>query len=518
MERGAREYWRQRANDDWLIGHDNRSFFQSVDQTLQALEERSSPDAPLTVLIADVDPVQFLAHFVAACAANCRVVLANPQWGAAERQQVFQLVQPDVIWGTGDWALGTGEPHQRISVSMERYATEKRVLHAARTKFNIQPATGSLPLILIPTGGSSGSIRFAMHTWDTLMASVQGFRQYFGVDRVCSFCVLPLYHVSGLMQFLRSFTSGGRLIVQPFKAIESGSYPDVDFSQFFFSLVPTQLHRLLQSPNASRLTSFRTVLLGGAPAWAELLEQARSRRIPLAPTYGMTETASQVVTLKPEAFLSGGTGCGQVLPHAAVTIRSPLGEVLAANQTGIVTIAAESLALGYYPTRFESDHFQTDDLGFFDDQGNLHLVGRRSDKIITGGENVFPAEVEAAIRSTELVADVCVVGVDDRHWGQVVSAIYVPRQASLPADLLHTALDGKLSRFKRPKRWIAVDRLPRNAQGKLNRDAVRAIVSDQMPTTADATESEHRVAESGGASLDQYTRCESGRDSRGDRR
>ncbi|XHX79560.1 MAG: hypothetical protein RBJ76_06470 [Stenomitos frigidus ULC029] len=124
--------------------------------------------------------------------------------------------------------------------------------------------------------------------------------------------------------------------------------------------------------------------------------------------------------------------------------------------------------------------FQADDLGFFDTNGYLHIVGRHSDKIITGGENVFPAEVEAAIRSTGLVQDVCVIGISDRHWGQAITAVYTPINADILPTNIQTALSDTLSKFKRPKHWLAVDRLPRNAQGKVNRPQVEADLLKQV--------------------------------------
>ena len=392
------------------------------------------------------------------------------------------------------------------------------------------------------------------------MASVEGFCQYFNVKQVNSFCVLPLYHVSGLMQFLRSFTTGGQLVVLPFRAVEAGDRSPVNPEAFFLSLVPTQLQRLLEAegrrqevtlltPQAKQesmtleggrrqeagfdvsvqpdvgsnqasfhpssliphpsslippsplpwLPRFHTILLGGAPAWSDLLEQARYHRLRLAPTYGMTETASQIATLKPDDFLNGHTNAGRVLPHAQITICNASGDVLSPYQIGNVTIQASSLAIGYHPPIAPSPHtphptphtphltphtshltLHPDDLGYFDADGYLYIVGRQSDKIITGGENVFPAEVEAAIRSTGLVQDVCVVGVNDRHWGQAIAAVYRPTHASLLAITIQTALVTKLSKFKQPKHWFAVDQLPRNAQGKVNRLQVTAIAVERL--------------------------------------
>ena len=458
MER-ALIYLKQRANEDWLIGHDSYQFSQLSQQLFLDLTQKANRRLPPKIFIAESDPVRFLAGFIAACAAGCHVFLCNPNWVDWEWQQVFDLVQPDLILGR------SANPSIRLPPS---------------PSLPFSPTQDSA-LIMIPTGGSSGKIRFAIHTWETLMASVCGFYQYFEQKPVNSFCVLPLYHVSGLMQFLRSLTTGGRIVILPFKALVEGEGRHIDPKSFFISLVPTQLAKLITSDFSPWLSNFQTVLLGGAPAWAELLEEARRQNIPLATTYGMTETASQVVTLKPEAFLSGNNSSGKVLPHAQVTIRSTTGEILGANQTGIITIQTDSLALGYYPKRFtQQPYFQPDDLGFFDAQGYLTVVGRRSNKIITGGENVFPAEVEAAILATQVVADVCVIGLPDHYWGQVVTAVYIPSSLDVSTASLQAAVENKLSKFKQPKYWVAVETLPRNAQGKVNYDQLKKMATDSL--------------------------------------
>lgn len=454
----ALAYLKQRVSDDWLISYDNRQLTQLAQQLYLELTHAVQHGKPLKIILAERNPVQFLARFVAAVAAGCPVFLCNPDWVEAEWRQVFDLVQPDLIWGA-DLTL----PNPSVARGEGKVPT---------------PGFANSSLIMIPTGGSSGQIRFAIHTWDTLMASVRGFRQYFQINQVNSFCVLPLYHVSGLMQFMRSYVSGGKLVIMPFKGLESCNKSDIKESEFFISLVPTQLQRLLQNPALSTwLSRFQTVLLGGAPAWPELLEQARSHSIRLALTYGMTETASQIATLKPEAFLKGANSCGQVLPHAKVTICTPNGSILGANQTGTVTIHADSLALGYYPDIFaNSQRLQVDDLGFFDRQGYLNIIGRNSNKIISGGENVFPNEIEAAIRSTNLVNDVCIIGLPDSHWGQVVVAVYVPREPQVTVLELKAALEDKLSKYKWPKYWVEVEAVPRNTQGKVNNKKVQHII------------------------------------------
>jgi O-succinylbenzoic acid--CoA ligase len=273
------------------------------------------------------------------------------------------------------------------------------------------------------------------------------------------------------MQFIRCFTTKGKLVITESKKLEISQLPNINPSEFFISLVPTQLERILQNPDLTQwLSRFATVLLGGAPPWDNLLIKARFHQIRLAPTYGMTETASQIATLKPDEFLQGKFNSGKILPHAKIIID---------NKSKNIKIQSQSLALGYYPHIWEdADNFAVDDIGFLDDQGYLHIVGRNSDKIITGGENVYPIEIESAIRKTNLVLDVCVIGIDDKYWGQALTAIYIPNNENISSLEIETQLRKQLSKFKIPKYWISLPVLPRNTQGKINRQQLQQIAKD----------------------------------------
>lgn len=470
---------KQQTQDNWLIGQDSQAFLALTEALTQEFAAANAAMRGQSILIAESDPIRFLAGFLAAQVTTQRVFLGNPHWGATEWQQAMAIAQPDRVWGNGADLKQCDYPpnchnHDVDSVSHDL----------------LMPSTQ--PLILIPTGGSSGAIQFATHSWETLAAAVTGLQDYFQLAAINSICTLPLYHVSGLMQFIRSFLSGGRFWLVPFKALKTGQAPTIaplnDPSDWFISLVPTQLQILLEQPAVAQwLARCKTVFIGGAPSWPELLSRARAQRIPLAPCYGMTETAAQIATLNPADFLSGNQSVGQILPHAQVTIVDDQGQSVAPGTLGQVQIAAESLALGYYPTESfdaktgESSQpptiFPTDDVGYLDNQGYLTLVGRLSSKIITGGENVFPSEVEAAIWATDLVADVAVLGMPDTYWGQCVTAVYVPRDSAPLSPALVTTLQDNIARFKCPKLWVPVDSLPRNAQGKLNRQTLEAIAS-----------------------------------------
>ncbi|VXD22259.1 2-succinylbenzoate--CoA ligase [Planktothrix paucivesiculata] len=438
-------------NTDSLIDCSNTQL-QIIDQWIN-----SNKNYP-KILISESDPILFLSAFVAAVTVKCPFFLCNPQWGEQEWKQVNELVKPNLLISQGK------------ILDYQNPSNHHEILEN---------------LIMIPTGGTSGKIKFTVHDLDSLTASVQGVQKYFQTPNINCFCTLPLYHVSGFMQWMRSLLTNGQLIITSFKTVEAEEWINFNPANYFISLVPTQLHRLLQYPSLTHwLSKFQIVLLGGAPPWLELLEQSRFYQIPLALTYGMTETASQIVSLKPSDFLGGNNSCGNVLPHAEIKIYDQNGEELKANQSGIIRIKSDSLMLGYYQDNFDPqlriNCFTPDDLGYWDEQGYLTLVGRQSNKIITGGENVFPAEVEAVILSTGLVKDICVLGKPDQYWGEIVVAVYVANYKQVSEVELEQAILGKLSKFKHPKLWIPVEQLPRNSQGKINQKQIKQLVSSSL--------------------------------------
>ncbi|MGF1604240.1 MAG: 2-succinylbenzoate--CoA ligase [Thermosynechococcaceae cyanobacterium] len=467
----AAHHLQQRQHQQWLLGLDDwASLTQAKVQDLLPFTQAATRPR---ILLNLQNPTAFLAAFLAACITESPVFLGNPTWSQSDWQQVLTLSQPHIIWSDTD--LG-------------------------QSSLVTPPSAGHRGQIMIPTGGSSGQIRFAMHTWTTLMASVQGTQQYFEVPAIHSCCALPLYHVSGLMQFLRSFTTGGKLVILPFRDLWNGTSanPEIaDFLEvrshlpqtFFLSLVPTQLQRLLQKTECLPwLTQFHTVLLGGAPATPDLLDAARHHQIHLAPTYGMTETAAQIATLKPEDFLKGHCSSGQILPHAQIEIQNTEQQPLPLNQTGRVVVHSPSLCLGYYPDRFTHfGTFVTDDLGYLSEGEanrdlNLHIVGRHSRKILSGGENIFPEEIEAAIHATGFVTDVYVMSLADQEWGEVAIALYTPATPEISALEIKAALQSRLSKFKYPKRWIVVDEIPRNSQGKVSRTELGVMLRSHFNT------------------------------------
>jgi O-succinylbenzoic acid--CoA ligase len=332
-----------------------------------------------------------------------------------------------------------------------------------------------LARFLMPTGGTTGNPRFAIHTWQTLHAAAVGFCQAFS-GPAHGFCVLPLWHVGGLMQLVRALITEARLDLADWNAVEAGTARP-DRKGVFLSLVPTQLHRLLEDPAATDwLRRFRAVFLGGAAAWPTLLRRARDARIPLAPAYGLTESAAQVCCLKPDEFLSGRSGVGRSLPHARISVVDDEELPVPAGRTGRIRIESEALFLGYQgELGRRGDGYVTTDLGSMDVDGYLTIAGRIDDAINSGGEMVMPTEVEAAIREAGMVEDVVVCGRSDPEWGEVVCALGF--SSCCPGELeARNRLRPLLASHKIPRRWIQIDKVPRTALGKLDRTRAAGLI------------------------------------------
>ncbi len=233
----------------------------------------------------------------------------------------------------------------------------------------------------------------------------------------------------------------------------------------WLSLVPTMLARLLQTGPPP--PSLRAVLLGGAPCPPPLLARGRALGWPLLPTYGMSETCAQVCTQRLDDPRPEGVGA----PLPGVTI--------ALDDDGAIAVSGPTVMRGYLGEAPRTGPYLTGDLGRWLPGGQLEILGRADDRILTGGETVDPAEVEAALRACPGVDDAAVVGLPDPEYGQVVTAVVVGVRIDL--DSLRAALAPRLARYKHPRRLEWADALPRNALGKLDRRAIAARLTRSPP-------------------------------------
>jgi O-succinylbenzoic acid--CoA ligase len=313
--------------------------------------------------------------------------------------------------------------------------------------------------ILIPTGGTGGRVRWAVHTWCTLAAAARSLDTFLGDGPFTHVCTLPPWHVSGLMPTVRAIETGGKLQLDDWKILEAGTPPGISSADAVISIVPTQLRRLLSQPAVvDWLRGTRAILLGGAKADDDLLDAAHTQRLPICLAYGMTETAAVVAAQTPADFLAGEPPRVTPLPHANLWIGDDTGAPLLVGEPGRVWIEAESLFAGYFPNHRAPGPWATEDSGVLDAQGRLKILGRLDRVIVTGGEKVNPAEIERRIREGGLVKDVLVVGVPDAEWGERVTAIYTgaPRAEAE----LRAAIESLVAPYARPKSWIKVEYLP----------------------------------------------------------
>jgi O-succinylbenzoic acid--CoA ligase len=251
------------------------------------------------------------------------------------------------------------------------------------------------------------------------------------------------------------------------------------------------LERLLEARGGRPFPpSLRAALIGGGPAPVALLRRAADLGLRALPTYGMTETASQITTLSPRDWPSGLDTAGRPLPFARVEIRDPEGRALDREQEGEIVVRGPMVAAAYFDDRERTAAafdprdrrwFHTGDIGAWDGAGRLHVLDRRSDRMVVGGENVSPLEVEAAIALHPSVAEVCVVALEGGAWGHDVAAAVVCRAgASVTLDELREHAGERLASFKLPRRLWVVAALPRNAAGKLLRGEIRSRLAEEM--------------------------------------
>jgi O-succinylbenzoic acid--CoA ligase len=307
----------------------------------------------------------------------------------------------------------------------------------------------------ILTSGTSGEPRPVSLTYGNFLFSAVGSAFNLGVDPKDRWlCCLPVSHVAGLSIILRSVIYGTTAVLLDGFDTEQVATTLVSGDISVVSLVPTQLIRLLDA--GADLSGPRAVLIGGGPVPSDALHEALERGATVVQTYGLTETCSQVTTLAPEDASRKVGSAGRPLLTTHVRIADE--EILVQGPT----VSRDGL---------DSDGWlHTGDVGHIDEEGFLYVDGRRSEMIVTGGENVMPAEVEAVLISHPAVEDAAVVGRPDPEWQEAVCALVVVADgAEASEEELRAHCSGSLAGYKVPKRVDFVSSLPRTQSGKLLR-------------------------------------------------
>jgi O-succinylbenzoic acid--CoA ligase len=344
------------------------------------------------------------------------------------------------------------------------------------------------PQLMVFTSGSTGDPKAVVLTMGNMLASAtaSGFR--LGVDPDDRWLLtLALYHVGGLAPVLRSTLYGTAVVLR--SGFDPGTVAD-DIERYdisVVSLVPTMLSEMLER-RGTLSDSLRAVLLGGAPAPESLIERCRNYSIPVFPTYGMTETASQIATARPQqAFDRDGT-VGRPLLWTELTLVDDDGQPVESGQRGEIVVSGPTVTAGYYGDvdanvdAFCEHGLRTGDVGYTDEQGYLYVLNRLDDRIISGGENIDPGEIVELLRSHPEVDEAAVVGIPDETWGERVAALVVPKRETLSEESVETFCRERLAGYKLPRLIAVTNALPRTASGTIKRPAVR----DQLSALAEA--------------------------------
>lgn len=361
------------------------------------------------------------------------------------------------------------------------------LLHPPASQLN-QPAAfdnlGALKLnddfAIIHTSGTSGRPKATVLSYGNIYHSALASAQKLGAlpdDRWL--CVLPLYHVGGLSIILRSLIYGTAVELLPAFDVKEVNRVLSENPISMVSLAPTMLQRLLDAKQQDWNPQLRLALLGGEAARPSLIERCLAQGIPVAASYGLSEASSQVATALPRELREKSGTVGKPLPFTQVRIVDESGRTLGADAPGEVLVKGATIMRGYHDDAAATDRalragwLHTGDIGYLDADGDLFILQRRSDLIISGGENIYPAEVEAALRLHPGLDDALVFSLPDEQWGQRVAALVQLKTGETVADdeLIDFARQ-HLAGYKVPREYAFAD-LPRGASGKVIRSAAQ---------------------------------------------
>ncbi len=328
------------------------------------------------------------------------------------------------------------------------------------------------PFTMMFTSGTTGVAKAVVHSYGNYWWSAIGSLLNLGHEEKDKWLLpLPIFHVGGLSVLIRGVIYGMTTVLME-KYSSEGAFNlikerKVTIVSFVTLMLQHYIHQLGKDSSPSTL---RCILLGGGAVPEHLLKKVKKKRLPLIQSYGMTETCSQIVTLSHEFALLKQGSSGKALFPAQIKIKQ-----VANDKVGEIYVKGPMVFKEYYKNKSANENsfidgwFKTGDLGYLDGDGFLYVVERRSDLIISGGENIYPSEIEHVMEEIEGIIEVAVVGMDDETWGKVPVAYVVRRDEKVNKSLIQQYLIGKIASYKMPSKIIFINKLPRNASNKIMR-------------------------------------------------
>lgn len=415
---------------------------EQVAQEQDKLHQQGVLRAP-RVVMRGTPTLQTIVRVLALLRYGVPMVMLHPRLTPREQEVVIQQSQPATLLdGVSDAVAEPGPlPPPPATIDPE---------HIAAVFF---------------TSGTSGTPKGAMLSRRAFAAACAAHTENLGwtADDRWLLC-LPLAHIGGFSVLMRCLYARRCVVLAPDSATPNVVQAIQQQRVSLVSLVPTQLQRLLRhSPAFTPPGWLRAVLVGGAAMSESLKQQARQRGLPVLATYGLTEACAQVATERPDGPAPAGS-VGRVLVPDSVLV-----------QDGHILLRGPALMSGYLgaPPLGPDPLFDTQDLGALDDEGWLYVYGRGADMVITGGENVYPQEVEDALQTLPGIDAAVVFGRADPEWGQVVcAAVIVAPGEPMQPEAWSEQLRARLARFKHPRAWYQVEDFAQTRTNKVDRGAV----------------------------------------------
>jgi fatty-acyl-CoA synthase len=404
-----------------------------------------------------------------ACA-KAGLILLPLNWRLAAPELAYQLsdAEPAVLLASAEFAETAAGLHPNVAGLEELVRNEHKRL----------PEPGDEDgLLLVYTSGTTGRPKGALLTHANCFWTNLSFDRVAGVaDDDVLLQVLPQFHVGGWnVQALLAWWKGARVVLEP--SFDPGRALALIESKRITSMMGVPANYLFMAEHAdfesADLTSLRRAVVGGAPMPEALLERWHERGVEIVQGYGLTEAAPNVLCLPPEDATRKRGLAGKPYPHVDVALRDPeTGRHLEGEATGELVVRGPNVFAGYWrdpeatAAVFADGWLLTGDVAERDAEGYYRIAGRIKELVISGGENVYPAEIENVLHEHPAVAEAAVVGVPDERWGEVCLAVVVLRAEATEAELIAWCAE-RLAKFKVPRGVRFVEALPRNAMNKV---------------------------------------------------
>jgi len=409
----------------------------------------------------------------------------NFRLAVPELQQVLDDAQPRLLVHDTHHANTARDLH---CADLQHTHHDALIASASARDLSLPVVHSDAPLLLVYTSGTTGLPKGAVHTQAALLANArasQWAHAFVPGDKVLS--TLPMFHVGGLcIQTLPALLAGVEVVLHP-RFDPSAWLDEMSSSQPTLSLlVPATMRAVFEHPRwaDTSLACLRGIMTGSSTVPVAYLQTLHARGIPVGQVYGTTETGPVSIVLRlPDAMARVGAS-GWPQPEAQVRLIDPQGREVGPGETGEVCIRAANLMRGYWSAQgmaglgLQDGWFHSGDLGTRSEDGCITIVGRSKDMIISGGENIYPAEIENLLVTLPGVAECAVVGLPDARWGEVPVAVLVQTAdaagQALSESTVLAHLQERIARFKLPRRVVFMDSLPKNALGKVQKPLLQA--------------------------------------------